>query len=100
MCEKVMNRGAELYDKFVGFVTNLESVGIALSDARQAFDEASKQLSTGPGNLVRQVEMLRELGVTAKGKKQIPKKLLEDVGFDEPSLALAAETDDSGSGNQ
>ena len=92
--EKVMKRGAELYDKFVGFVTNLESVGVALSDARQAYDEAAKQLSIGPGNLVRQVEMLRELGVTTKGRKQIPKKLLEEAGFDEPDLALAADTDD------
>jgi DNA recombination protein RmuC len=103
--EKVMKRGAELYDKFVGFVTNLESVGAALSDARQAYDEAARQLSTGPGNLVRQVEMLRELGVTAKGKKQIPRKLIEEAGLgeaglEEPGLALAAEAEDTGNGTQ
>jgi DNA recombination protein RmuC len=103
--ESVMKRGSELYDKFVGFVSNLESVGSALADAREAYDDACKQLSTGRGNLVSQVEMLRKLGVAPKTKKRIPARLLEsgDPGsgdmdsseFDEP-LALAAEADDSG----
>ncbi|HEX4031757.1 MAG TPA: DNA recombination protein RmuC [Terracidiphilus sp.] len=85
--EQVMKRGAELYDKFVGFVSNLESVGGALFDARRAYDEALKQLSTGRGNLVSQVEMLRKLGVTPKGKKQIPASMLADSEFDEESSA-------------
>ncbi|MGP8251625.1 MAG: DNA recombination protein RmuC [Terracidiphilus sp.] len=97
--EKVMKRGAELYDKFVGFVVNLEAVGDAILKARNAYDEASRQLSTGPGNLVRQVEMLRELGVAPKTKKQMPQGLLEASGVEaaepeEPTLALAAEVDE------
>jgi DNA recombination protein RmuC len=102
--ERVMKRGSELYDKFVGFVSNLESVGSALIDARRAYDEACKQLSTGSGNLVRQVEMLRKLGVAPRTKKQIPAQLLESAelesdeiepsDLDEPTLALAANADD------
>jgi DNA recombination protein RmuC len=99
--EKVMKRGAELYDKFVGFITNLESVGGALYDARQAYDEAFKQLSTGRGNLVSQVEMLRKLGVAPKGRKQIPARMIEDAEIEdaeieEPTLALTAEADENG----
>jgi DNA recombination protein RmuC len=96
--EKVMKRGAELYDKFVGFVTNLESVGSSLLGARNAYDEACRQLSTGPGNLVRQVEMLRKLGVAPKTRKQIPIRLLEDAQSeaDEPMLELAVEAEDAG----
>jgi DNA recombination protein RmuC len=75
--EKVMKRGAELYDKFVGFATNLEQVGAALMNARKAYDQAHKQLATGPGNLVKQVEMLRKLGV--KPRKQLSAKVLESV---------------------
>jgi len=98
--EKVMNRGAELYDKFVGFIANLESLGGALADARHAYDDACRQLSTGPGNLVRQVEMLRKLGVAPKTKKQIPAKFLESAeliepDLDQPTLALAAEADET-----
>jgi DNA recombination protein RmuC len=93
--EKVMKRGAELYDKFVGFVTNLESVGSSLFGAKNAYDEACRQLSTGPGNLVRQVEMLRKLGVAPKTRKQIPLKLLEESesDADEPTLELNSEAE-------
>jgi DNA recombination protein RmuC len=90
--EKVMKRGAELYDKFVGFVTNLELVGEALKSARQAYDEASKQLASGPGNLIRQTEMLVALGV--QPKKRIPKRLIDEAGADELSLALSAQAAD------
>jgi DNA recombination protein RmuC len=93
--EQVMKRGAELYDKFVGFVSNLESVGGALYDARKAYDEAFKQLSTGRGNLVQQVEMLRKLGVAPKGKKQIPARILEDAELEEAPLILAAEAEEN-----
>jgi DNA recombination protein RmuC len=93
--EKVMRRGTELYDKFVGFVSNLESVGSSLIDAQNAYNEAYKQLSSGSGNLVRQVEMLRKLGVAPKTKKQIPARMLEaaELETDEPTLALAAEAE-------
>jgi DNA recombination protein RmuC len=115
--EKVMKRGAELYDKFVGFVANLEAVGDALFKARDKYDEALGQLSKGPGNLVRQVEMLRELGVVPKTKKQIPPPLLDAAGAEQvtifevgeengkdavhleaeqPTLALAAEAEQEG----
>jgi DNA recombination protein RmuC len=99
--DKVMKRGAELYDKFVGFVHNLGQVGDALMTARRAYDEASRQLSTGSGNLVRQVELLRELGVAPKTKKQIPARLLEaskseDGAGEEAGLALAAESAEEG----
>jgi DNA recombination protein RmuC len=78
--EKVMKRGAELYDKFVGFVSSLEAVGDALFRAREKYDEARGRLATGPGNLVRQVEMLRDLGVAPK--KQIPRGLLDASGVE------------------
>jgi DNA recombination protein RmuC len=87
--EKVMKRGADLYEKFVGFVTNLESVGTDLAKARQSYEEAWRQLSTGPGNLVRQVEMLRELDV--KPKTRLKTKFLEEAGVDEPELLLTAD---------
>ena len=95
--EKVMKRGADLYDKFVGFVTNLESVGSSLVGAKNAYDEACRQLSTGPGNLVRQVEMLRKLGVAPKTRKQIPIRLLDEAesDADEPILELAADAENT-----
>ncbi len=90
----VMDRGARLYEKFVGFVDDLEEVGKSLRSASQSYEEARKKLSAGDGNLVRQVEMLRELGL--KPKKKLKAKLLEAAGVEEPSLALTAETEETG----
>jgi DNA recombination protein RmuC len=86
--QDVMNRGAELYDKFVNFVSDLEAVGKSLRSADDSYGKAMKKLSEGRGNLIRQVEMLRGLGV--RTGKSLPRNLLDVAGVDEPSLALAA----------
>ena len=60
--EIAKRRGAALYDKFVGFVEDLKVVGNRLTQARDSYDAAYGKLSTGQANLVKQAEMLRELG--------------------------------------
>jgi len=91
--QDVMNRGAELYDKFVNFVSDLEAVGKSLRGAETSYSNAMKKLSEGRGNLVRQVEMLKGLGI--RTSKQIPRGLLDAADDEEPGLALAAEADDA-----
>lgn len=83
--EEIVRRGAELYDKFVGFTDDLAVVGAALQKAESAYEGAFSKLSKGKGNLVRQTEMLRELGV--KSSKRISPALLESASPDEPALA-------------
>jgi len=90
--QDVMNRGAELYDKFVNFVSDLEAVGKSLRSADDSYGKAMKKLSEGRGNLIRQVEMLRGLGV--RTGKSLPRNLLDAAGVDEPGLALAAQADE------
>jgi DNA recombination protein RmuC len=91
--QDVMNRGAELYDKFVGFVTDLEAVGKSLRGADQSYANAMKKLTEGRGNLIRQVELLKQLGI--RTSKQMPRGLLDDAEPEEPGLALAAEAEQS-----
>lgn len=83
--EAVAERAGHLYDKFVGFVSDLKIVGSRLSQARDSYDDAMGKLSTGRGNLIRQVEQLRELG--AKTVKVLPAGLLDEgdaeIGSDE-----------------
>lgn len=79
--KEISNRGAELYDKLRGFVDELNKVGSAIEAARYSFDEAKKKLSVGKGNVIRQAEMLRELGV--KPSKTIPAQWTEPA-MDEP----------------
>jgi DNA recombination protein RmuC len=88
---EVMERGAELYDKFVNFVADLEAVGKSLRSAEGSYTNAMKKLSEGRGNLVRQVEMLKDLGV--RSAKSLPRGLLDAAGADGEGLALAAESD-------
>lgn len=72
---EIAERGAKLYDKFVGFIANLEKIGKNLEQAQSAYKDAYKQLSTGNDNLVLQTQKLKELGISPK--KSIPPSLLD-----------------------
>ncbi|MCD4696881.1 MAG: DNA recombination protein RmuC [Bacteroidales bacterium] len=72
---EIARQGGALYDKFVGFLKNMEELGLQLGRATKTYEEASNKLSEGRGNLVRQVQNLKELG--AKTNKSIPGNLLE-----------------------
>jgi DNA recombination protein RmuC len=97
--QDVMNRGAELYDKFVNFVSDLEAVGKSLRGADDSYSKAMKKLVEGRGNLIRQVEMLKQLGI--RTSKSLPRGLLDNAGVEEgglaegEGLALAAEADEA-----
>lgn len=67
---EIANRGAMLYDKFVGFVETLQDVGKNIERSQKSYDKAFLQLKEGNGNLIRQAEMLKELGI--KSQKQLP----------------------------
>ena len=69
----IAERGAALYDKFVGFVENLTDVGTHIDRTKKSYDTAFGQLKEGRGNLISQAEKLRELGV--KTKKNLPSAL-------------------------
>jgi DNA recombination protein RmuC len=71
--QEIAERGGRLYDKFVNFVESLQKVGERIQQSQQEYDMAMKQLTTGQGNVVRQVEMLKELG--AKSSKKLPEEL-------------------------
>jgi len=88
---EVMERGTELYEKFVGFVTDMEVIGDSLRKTDEHYTNAMKKLADGRGNLIRQVEMLKKLGL--RTTKSIPKKLLDRADVDQEELALSAEAD-------
>ena len=73
--QEIARQCGALYDKFVGFVHDLDNVGDKLSQTQKSFDEAYKKLSTGNGNLVRSAQKVRELGV--KPNKSLPTALIE-----------------------
>jgi len=73
---EIADRGAKLYDKFVGFVDNLERIGKNIDQAKNSYNDAFKQLSSGNDNLIIQTQKLKNLGI--KNKKNLPQGLTEE----------------------
>lgn len=80
-------RRAELYDKLVGFVTDLQSLGNRLKQAQNDYETAYNKFTGGRGNVIRQAEMLRQLGV--KPSKALPPALVE-LAIDNESMPASA----------
>jgi len=73
---EIARQGGALHDKFVGFLEDLESIGLQINRASRTYEDAHKKLSDGTGSLIKRVKKLKELG--AKASKSIPKNLLEN----------------------
>lgn len=77
---EIARESGRLYDKFVGFVKDLNDVGDKLDAALKSHSQAVNKLSTGKGNLVTRAEKIKSLG--AKTSKSLPGGLAEN-GRDE-----------------
>mgnify|MGYP000468814771 CR=1 FL=1 len=73
---EIARQSGALYDKFVGFVSDMEKIGKNISTTQNSFNDAMNKLQTGSGNLVRRVENIKKLG--AKTAKELPKNMLEE----------------------
>ena len=72
---EIAKQCGSLYDKFVGFVEDLEKLGQRLDQAQTSYHDAFNKLKTGKGNLIRSAERVRELGV--KPSKNLSAPLIE-----------------------
>jgi DNA recombination protein RmuC len=77
---EIAQLSGRLYDKFVGFVGDMESIGKNIRLSQTSYDNAFKKLSEGNGNLTVTAEKIKNLG--AKANKQIDKRYIgeEDGG--------------------
>lgn len=71
----IADRAAKLYDKLRLFVTDMQALGSALERADQNYRGAMNKLTSGRGNVIRQAESFKELGVEVK--RSIPVSLVE-----------------------
>jgi DNA recombination protein RmuC len=74
---EIARLSGSMYDKFVGFLTDMESIGRNIKMSQDAYDKAINKLSTGSGNLSSTSEKIKKLG--AKATKQIDTKFLDPV---------------------
>jgi DNA recombination protein RmuC len=63
-----------MYDKFVGFVADMENIGKNLKQSQSAYDGAINKLTEGNGNLTKTAEKIKGLG--AKANKQLDQKYI------------------------
>ena len=68
--EEIAKQGGLLYDKFVGFIEDMNKIGSSLKTAGNSYDEAVGKLKEGRGNLIQKVKKLKNLG--ARNRKEIP----------------------------
>ncbi|WJG11015.1 DNA recombination protein RmuC [Aliiglaciecola sp. LCG003] len=74
--QRIAQNAAKLYDKFHGFITDMEKIGRSIETLDKSYLGAMNKLSNGKGNLVRQVEQFRELGVQTN--KKLDSQILQD----------------------
>ncbi len=73
--QQIAVKAGALYDKFVGFVQDLELIGSRLRSVQTAYDDAHKKMKSGKGNLIGRAQAMKQLG--AEASKSLPKILLD-----------------------
>ena len=71
---EIAKKSGDMYNKFVGFVEDMQKIGSRLSSTQTAYNDGMNKLTEGSGNLVRRAEELKKMG--AKASKQLPSEIL------------------------
>jgi DNA recombination protein RmuC len=74
---EIARLSGEMYDKFAGFIVDMEGIGKSIRATQDNYDKAINKLSTGRGNLIGTADKVKKLG--AKADKQIDQKYLNEV---------------------
>ncbi|GAB6044530.1 DNA recombination protein RmuC [Caminibacter profundus] len=74
--EEVVKTAENLYDKVRGFAEDFEKIGKSLESAQKTYENAKNKLTSGRGNVIRQIELLKQKS-GIKPKKEISKDLVD-----------------------
>ena len=73
----IAKQAGSLYDKFVGFINDMDAIGLKLNQTQRVFESSYSKLKTGNGNLIGKAENIRKLG--ARASKRLPKDLTSET---------------------
>lgn len=73
---EIARQSGNLYDKFVGFLEDLNDIGKHLDNTKKSWENAKNKLQTGKGNLIGRVGKIKKLGV--KTEKNIPQEFKDN----------------------
>lgn len=71
---EIARQAGALYDKFYGFISDMEKIGKKIDDAKNEYSQAMNKLVDGKGNLINSVQKLKKMG--AKTNKSLPDNFL------------------------
>jgi DNA recombination protein RmuC len=89
--QEIAARAGALIDKIVTFADQFERLGNQLDLATRTHHQARQLLTGGRGNVVRQIEMMQDLG--AKVSRRLPATWVSDAEDDGAMPALVAEVE-------
>ena len=90
---EIARQAGGIYDKFVGFVADIEKIGERVNQTNDAYEAALNKLKTGKGNLIGRAQKLDELG--AKTSKKLPGHLVDDEITPHAPQELFPETEET-----
>ena len=73
---EIAKAAGNMYDKFVGFLGDMDNLKKRIDQVSDAYDGALNKLSTGKGDLIGRAEKIRKLG--ARANKSIDPKFLDE----------------------
>jgi DNA recombination protein RmuC len=73
---EIARLSGEMYDKFIGFMNDMDGLGKNIKQSQDAYDKAINKLSSGRGNLSTTAEKIKKLG--ARTGKQLDQKFIND----------------------
>jgi DNA recombination protein RmuC len=74
--EEIARLAGNMYDKFVGFLEDMEKIEKHLDGSQKSYKEAMNKLKEGRGNLINRADELKRLGI--KNTKQIQHNLIDN----------------------
>jgi len=77
----IANQSGKLYQKILAVIDDLLNIGKKLDDAKLSYESAINRLSKGRGNVIYQLEKIKELG--AKTDSQLPAQILDNADIEE-----------------
>lgn len=90
----LFDQAGKVYDKLRTFAVHMEKLGDQITTVNNTYDTAWKTLRDGRGSLVRQVEVLEELGATVRQK--LPDSIATEQSADhqhDGTMAYSGEND-------
>ena len=73
--EEIARQAGNLYDKFVGFSSDLIKLGSQMDTASKTYRDAMNKMTEGTGNITKRIQDLKKLGVNPS--KEIDQRLID-----------------------